>query len=163
MNKKFIVINPNNNEVYCIGNMKECREYINQLESISIDLLEFKELRSIDLVKYEGFELTFVKEYRIVLTEGEVKMLISSCMEEQQSIKLIDEEINKILLSDFNSDIFSDKTIDRIRDFKETLEEMKIEHQRYLSEHLMDNLDIESLRYAYLLERENKGEANFYF
>lgn len=159
---KFIVINPANKEVFCIGNIKECREYINQLESITIDSLEFKELREMDTIVYEGFELTYIREYRVVLTEGEVRMMLTSCKEEQMSIRLIEEELNKLLSLGVGSEIFSVDSIHRMEDFKETLDYMKKEHHKYLSNHLMDNLDIESLRYAYLMERENKGELNLY-
>lgn len=158
MKELLICIKPGSNEVYCIGHRVECAKYLKQLESIDEESVEFIKINEIQLMMYEGYELIYLSDCDLILTQGEMQMLTTTCKEEQSSLKLVDEELNRLQ----NSEMFSEDVKYDIKDFMEVVDRMKRQQAKYLSENILFNIDIDALRYAYNMERENKGEPTMF-
>lgn len=154
MREVYICVNVGTREVYCVGNKAECSKYLKQLETIDEECLDFIKLNEVQCLIYEGYELIYLRDVDLMLTHGEVQMLKNTCIEEQSSLRLVDEELNRLQ----ESEIFSEEIKNQIALFMDTIDKMKIEQAKHLNENILYNIDVDALRYAYNMERENKGE-----
>lgn len=159
MREVYGCIDAGNKEVYCVGNMVECKKYLKQLESVDEECLDFIRLNEIQIMMYEGYELVYLRDVDLMLTHGEIQMLKNTCIEEQSSLRLVDEELNRLQ----ESEVFSEEIKNQISLFMNTIEKMKIEQAKYLNENILYNIDVDALRYAYNMERENKGEPTMLY
>ena len=158
MREVYICVNMSSKEIYCVGNRVECNKYLKQLETIDEECLEFIKLNEIQYIMYEGYELVYLRDVDLMLTHGEMQMLKNTCIEEQSSLRLVDDELNKLQ----ESEVFSEEIKSQIALFMDTVEKMKIEQAKYLNENILYNIDVDALRYAYNMERENKGEPTIF-
>lgn len=156
----FIVVNKNN-QVICLGNHVACKGYISQLYNESEDSLDFIHYDK-DHFMYDDYNLYRIKtkNANIYLTKGEISLMENSCRDEQSSVKLIEDELIKLIET---NNIFSYETIDEMKRMLEFIPVIKREHAKYLSNSLFDNLDLDGLNSAYRMERENKGLPTVYY
>lgn len=148
----------NRDKVVCVGNMRSCENYINQLYSINVRNVNFMEFDGND--SYDDYEVVYIPEEKIYMLMGSIKLLQNSCKEEQSTIKYMEDEIEKLK----GSEIFKDHTelLSEMDYVKEVLNKMSKIQNKYINENVFYNLDLDGLHSAFIYERENKGEPICY-
>ena len=111
MENKVIYLDKNNT-VVCWGDLITCKNYINQMYSLSLDDVYMQEYSTSESYSsfYEDYEVFSVRGTNIYLTLGEIKMLKDGCQEETKSIKFIENELEHLieLTEVFDNDIISE-------------------------------------------------------
>ena len=148
----------NRDKVLCVGTMKSCENYINQLYFINIENVTFVEFDGDDI--YDDYEVVYIREENVYMLMGSVKLLQNSCKEEQSTIKYMEVEIEKLKYSE----IFKghDDLIEEMDYVKDILSKMSKIQNRYIKDNVFYNLDLDGLHSAFIYERENKGEPICY-
>lgn len=148
----------NRDKVICVGNIKSCENYINQLYSVNLEHVSFVEYNGDDT--YDDYEVVYIREENVYMLMGSVKLLQNSCKEEQSTIKYMENEIEKLKYSEIfrgHEDLLSE--MDYIKD---VLSRMSKIQNKYLNENVFYNLDLDGLHSAFVYERENKGQPICY-
>lgn len=145
-----------NNQVICWGDIISCNKYINQMYSVSEDILHYEEYNISNRYSsfYEDYEVFNIEGTDVYLTLGEVKLVREGCQEETRSIKYIENEIEHLMTL---TDVYNDNIIEELTYMKNFMKKLYEIHSRYNMDNVFTNLDIDALHYAYQTERENQG------
>lgn len=144
----------NYNQIICWGDITSCKRYINQMYDISLEKLHLIDYSTNEYYssQYEDYEVVNIRGTDLYLTLGEVKMMRQSCQEESQGIRFIEKELENLIKLDF-----SDEIINELIYMKDFMKDLYGIHAKQISNSLFDNLDLDSIRMSYQIERENKG------
>lgn len=146
--------------VYCIGSKEYCEKYLTQYSEDDIfkriQLIPFHDKENL----YQDYEIIKIRETNVYLTLEEINMLQNDCKEEMNGIKFVEDEIIKLSKRD---DVFDDYMVTQFESMRSMLKEAKLQYKNYISKHLFDNLDIESLNMAVRTKRENKGDITVFY
>lgn len=152
----YVIYLDKNNQVICWGDIISCNKYINQMYSVSEDILHYEEYNISNRYSsfYEDYEVFNIEGTDVYLTLGEVKMVREGCQEETRSIKYIENEIEHLMTL---TDVYSNNIIEELSYMKDFMKRLYEIHSRYNMDNVFTNLDIDALHYAYQTERENQG------
>lgn len=152
----YVIYLDKNNQVICWGDIISCNKYINQMYSVSEDILHYEEYNISNRYSsfYEDYEVFNIEGTDVYLTLGEVKMVREGCQEETRSIKYIENEIEHLMTL---TDVYSNNIIEELSYMKDFMKKLYEIHSRYNMDNVFTNLDIDALHYAYQTERENQG------
>lgn len=152
----YVIYLDKNNQVICWGDIISCNKYINQMYSVSEDILHYEEYNISNRYSsfYEDYEVFNIEGTDVYLTLGEVKMIREGCQEETRSIKYIENEIEHLMTL---TDVYSNNIIEELSYMKDFMKRLYEIHSRYNMDNVFTNLDIDALHYAYQTERENQG------
>lgn len=153
---KYVIYLDKNNQVICWGDMISCNKYINQMYSVSEDILHYEEYNISNRYSsfYEDYEVFNIEGTDVYLTLGEVKLVREGCQEETRNIKYIENEIEHLMTL---TDVYSNNIIEELSYMKDFMKRLYEIHSRYNMDNVFTNLDIDALHYAYQTERENQG------
>lgn len=133
------IVTDSNNVIICKGLINSCKEYLNQM-NIDIEKCIFIPYEK-DTYLYEDFNLIKILNINIFITEGQYLILKESVDMEKENIKFIEKELNTLL----DSHIFSKKGENIILNMFTELEILKNEHEIYLANEYIYNIDKEVL------------------
>lgn len=152
----YVIYLDKNNQVICWGDIISCNKYINQMYSVSEDILHYEEYNISNRYSsfYEDYEVFNIEGTDVYLTLGEVKLVREGCQEETRSIKYIENEIEHLMTL---TDVYNDNIIEELTYMKNFMKRLYEIHSRYNMDNVFTNLDIDALHYAYQTERENQG------
>lgn len=152
----YVIYLDKNNQVICWGDIISCNKYINQMYSVSEDILHYEEYNISNRYSsfYEDYEVFNIEGTDVYLTLGEVKMIREGCQEETRSIKYIENEIEHLMTL---TAVYSNSIIEELSYMKDFMKRLYEIHSRYNMDNVFTNLDIDALHYAYQTERENQG------
>lgn len=152
----YVIYLDKNNQVICWGDIISCNKYINQMYSVSEDILHYEEYNISNRYSsfYEDYEVFNIEGTDVYLTLGEVKLVREGCQEETRSIKYIENEIEHLMTL---TDVYNDNIIEELTYMKNFMKKLYEIHSRYNMDNVFTNLDIDALHYAYQTERENQG------
>lgn len=152
----YVIYLDKNNQVICWGDIISCNKYINQMYSVSTDILHYEEYNISNRYSsfYEDYEVYNIQGTDVYLTLGQIKMVREGCQEETRSIKYIENEIEHLMTL---TDVYSNNIIEELSYMKDFMKRLYEIHSRYNMDNVFTNLDIDALHYAYQTERENQG------
>lgn len=133
------IVTYNNNIIICKGLLNSCKEYLNQM-NIDIEKCIFIPYEE-DTYTYEDFNLIKILNMNLIMTEGQYLILKENVDMEKENMKYIEKELNNFL----ESHIFSKKGEDILLHMKNELEVLKNEHEKYLANEYIYNIDKEVL------------------
>ena len=110
----YVIYLDKNNQVICWGDIISCNKYINQMYSVSEDILHYEEYNISNRYSsfYEDYEVFNIEGTDVYLTLGEVKMVREGCQEETRSIKYIENEIEHLMTL---TDVYSNNIIEEFQ------------------------------------------------
>ena len=144
------------NQVICWGDAIICKKYINQMYSISSNILHYEEYDVSGRYSsfYEDYEVYNIQGTDVYLTLGEIKMIRDGCQEETSNIKFIENELEHLMTL---THVYSNSIIEELTYMRDFMKKLYNIHAKYNMENVFTNLDIDALHHAYQTERENKG------
>ena len=152
----YVVCLDKNNQIICWGDMYSCDKYISQLYSITENDVIYKEYSISDIYSssYEDYEVFNVEGTNVYLTLGEIKLVREGCQDETRGIRYIQDELDKLI---DKSDVFSRTILDELKYFRNFMDDVLEVHAKYNKNNIFINLDIDALRSAHQMDRENQG------
>ena len=126
----YVIYLDKNNQVICWGDIISCNKYINQMYSVSEDILHYEEYNISNRYSsfYEDYEVFNIEGTDVYLTLGEVKMVREGCQEETRSIKYIENEIEHLMTL---TDVYSNNIIEELSYMKDFMKRLYEIHSRY--------------------------------
>ena len=152
----FVICLDRMDQVLCWGDMYLCEKYIEQLNSISIQEVTFKNysINNNYSCYYEDYEVYNIEGTNVYLTLGEIDLIRNGCQDDMRGIRYIEEEINHLLTLNH---IYNNSIMEELLYMKSFMQEIYQIRSRYNMDNVFDNLDIDALHSSYQIERENKG------
>jgi len=151
MSKQYLCLNTNN-MVLCKGNIEMIKSYLTQLD---LDYIDFYYVPIIDNNEiFTDFNIIKMRDIDLYLLEGQYQIIKSELKEEKYPL----EYMTKKLQENINSNIFSEKSKDIMKNIIKELDIIKSEHSEYLKGYF--NIDKTSLVNLTLAIYDDRDKSN---
>lgn len=151
MNKQYLCLNTNN-MVLCKGNIEMIKSYLKQID---LDYIDFYYVPIIDNNEvFSDFNIIKMKDIDLYLLEGQYQIIKSELKEEKYPL----EYMTKKLQENINSNVFSEKSKDIMKNIIKELDIIKAEHSDYLKGYF--NIDKTSLVNLTLAIYDDRDKSN---
>lgn len=151
MNKQYLCLNTNN-MVLCKGNIEMIKSYLKQID---LDYIDFYYVPIIDNNEvFSDFNIIKMKDIDLYLLEGQYQIIKSELKEEKYPL----EYMTKKLQENINSNVFSEKSKNIMKNIIKELDIIKAEHSDYLKGYF--NIDKTSLVNLTLAIYDDRDKSN---
>lgn len=151
MSKQYLCLNTNN-MVLCKGNIEMIKSYLKQID---LDYIDFYYVPIIDNNEvFSDFNIIKMKDIDLYLLEGQYQIIKSELKEEKYPL----EYMTKKLQENINSNVFSEKSKDIMKNIIKELDIIKAEHSDYLKGYF--NIDKTSLVNLTLAIYDDRDKSN---